>query len=192
MFRVQPPKPAPLASKGPTVLLMVCQRVTYVYQGVYLTPSENPLYTNPNYNQLFGHFSYYGTPATGDWARQTVTLWQTIQDSVGTWDARGTGLGGWTLDIHNFYDPVEQKLFLGDGTQRSAKGMNMGKRSGNPIFSGEQSCGSIAAAMEKPAGRADDGLYGRFAGHETGEYLGSKVPGRQCPVMLLGSCGKDL
>jgi RHS repeat-associated protein len=104
----------------------VTVQIGYVYAGVYLTPSENPLESMSNYDGLFGHFSYYGTPATGDRARQTVTLWQTIQSTVGPWDARGTGLGGWTLNIHHFYDPVRQELYLGDGSQRSSKGMNMG------------------------------------------------------------------
>jgi RHS repeat-associated protein len=105
----------------------VTVQIGYVYAGVYLTPSENPLRgAMSNYDQLFGHFSYYGTPATGDKSRQTVTLWQTINSTVDSWDARGVGLGGWTLSIHHFYDPVLQKIYFGDGTQRSAKGMNMG------------------------------------------------------------------
>ena len=52
--------------------------VGYVYQGVYLTPTENPL--TSAYNATFGHFSYYGTPATGDRTRQTVTLLESGSD----------------------------------------------------------------------------------------------------------------
>ena len=31
------------------------------------------------------------------------------------------GLGGWSLSVHHFYDPVNRALYLGDGRRRSAK-----------------------------------------------------------------------
>jgi YD repeat-containing protein len=34
------------------------------------------------------------------------------------WDARGQGLGGWSLDIQHAYDPVGHAVYLGDGQQR--------------------------------------------------------------------------
>ena len=39
------------------------------------------------------------------------------------WDARGTGLGAWTLDVHHVYDPVSRVLHLGTGEHRSAEGI---------------------------------------------------------------------
>lgn len=98
-------------------------QIGYVYSGVYLTPSEKP---GNGYDQLFGHFSYYGTPATGDLARQEVSLWQNFQSSFGLWDAKAQGLGGWTLNVHHFYDVSDKKLYLGDGSQESAGAMTFG------------------------------------------------------------------
>ena len=35
-------------------------------------------------------------------------------------DARAAGLGGWTLSVHHFYDPVARVLHTGDGRRREA------------------------------------------------------------------------
>jgi hypothetical protein len=51
---------------------------------------------------------------------QEVIFWREFQRVIGTWDARGAGLGGWTLDVHHVYDPVQRLLLRGDGTRRSA------------------------------------------------------------------------
>ena len=62
-----------------------------------------------------------GIPMTGNPARQEVTLWQEWQEhDRGAWDARAQGLGGWDLDVHHAYDPVNQVLYLGNGELRSA------------------------------------------------------------------------
>ncbi len=99
----------------------VSVRIGYVYPGVYVQPSQNPLSTVPGYDAQFGHFTYFGAPASGDRSRQEITLWQTMSSTlnggVGSWDARGEGLGGWTLNLHHTYDPVAQTLYLGDGSQ---------------------------------------------------------------------------
>ena len=36
------------------------------------------------------------------------------------WDARGLGLGGWTLDVHHTLDVEGNQLLHGDGTKRTA------------------------------------------------------------------------
>ena len=97
--------------------------IGYVYDGIYL--DARPL---PGYDQTFGHFSYYGVPATGDMARREVTLWQRTMSSfsyggIGMTDQRPLGLGGWSLDIHHRYDPGNQMLWLGDGSRRSVQAM---------------------------------------------------------------------
>ena len=43
--------------------------------------------------------------------------------TVANWDARGAGLGGWTLDVHHSYDPATRSVQLGDGGRRSAAGV---------------------------------------------------------------------
>lgn len=40
---------------------------------------------------------------------------------IGGWDARGAGLGGWTLSPHHTYDPYSRVLYLGNGRQRRAE-----------------------------------------------------------------------
>ena len=93
-------------------------QIGYVYPGTYLTPSQNP--NGAAYDALFGHFSYYGTPATGDLTRQQVTLWNVSSAPIGrTWNALPAGLGGWTLSAQNTYDLQTSTLALGTGEQRS-------------------------------------------------------------------------
>src|SRR5205814_9133191 len=64
-------------------------------------------------------FANFGGVSTASQARQEYTIWQQYSTSVGTWDARGLGLGGWTLGIQHFYDPGSKVLYNGDGTRRS-------------------------------------------------------------------------
>ncbi len=99
----------------------IAVRIGYVYHGVYLRPSERP---DTQYDALFGHFSYYGTPATGDPARGEVTLWQLWHGSIGAWDALPQGLGGWSLDLQHAYDPIRRVLYYGDGRHRQAENLN--------------------------------------------------------------------
>ena len=45
-----------------------------------------------------------------------IPIGQTITRAIGSWDARPThGLGGWSLNEHHAYDPVEKALHRGDG-----------------------------------------------------------------------------
>lgn len=103
-------------------------RVGYVYDGVYLDSRPGP-----EYERTFGHFSYYGAPVTGDFARREVTLWQEWQDTVsswdgrsalGAWDAAGQRLGGWTLSVHHVYDPAARVLYFGSGGRQSVDGVD--------------------------------------------------------------------
>ncbi len=52
-------------------------------------------------------------------ARAERTLVQEIETSIGTLDATALGLGGFTLDVQQVYDPVGQVLYKGDGTRRA-------------------------------------------------------------------------
>ena len=89
-------------------------RIGYTYGAVYLQPAA--------FSQAFGRFSGSGTAITRNEARSGITLWQQWETSLGlglAWDAGGQGFGAWTLSIHHSYDPENQQLFLGDGSQRS-------------------------------------------------------------------------
>ena len=95
----------------------VTVHIGYVYGGVYLTSRPGT-----GYDVAFGHFSYFGTPVTGNREEREVILWQIEKLSIGgfDFDARSQGLGGWDLNIHNTYDPVGKVILFGDGSWRSA------------------------------------------------------------------------
>lgn len=89
-------------------------RTGYVYDAIYQRPAE--------FQQTFAALS--GVPLIGSVARQEFTLFQQQRLSisgVGTWDARGQGLGGWTLSVHHAYDVTGKVLHQGDGRRRNAK-----------------------------------------------------------------------
>lgn len=56
-------------------------------------------------------------------AREEITLWRTFRSQIGSWDARGNGLDGWSLSAHHTYDPAEQILYRGDGGRQSSRAM---------------------------------------------------------------------
>ena len=67
----------------------VTVRVGYVYNAVYLAPSDEPNFTQ--YDQEFGHYTYFGTPATTD--GRTITLWRQWTGHIGQLDQTLMGLG---------------------------------------------------------------------------------------------------
>lgn len=85
--------------------------VGYVYDAVYMQPA-----------QVGAGFGQFGTAEiTGSQAREEFTIWQRWTRRMGVWDARGQGLGGWTLSMHHAYDPSGRVLYLGDGGKRRAR-----------------------------------------------------------------------
>jgi RHS repeat-associated protein len=122
--------------------------VGYTYPGVYL--SAKP--PSAAYDATFGHYSYYGTPATGNPTRQTVTLWSRAQvpiGPIGHWCAEGLGLGGWTLDAQHVYDPTARTLYLGDGTRQPGNeyGLTISTVVGNGKY-GYSADGTAAANVQ--------------------------------------------
>jgi len=85
-------------------------------------------------DRAFGQFSGYDITAgpTGGSSRRPsatgtvvegrrpVTIWRHWSVPVGTLDSRGTGIGGWDLDIHHVYDPSSRVLYLGSGERVDA------------------------------------------------------------------------
>ena len=88
-------------------------RTGLVYDGVYQSPSDN--------QRAFAELS--GAQIEGSRTRQEITLWNEWDEEVGLWDARGQGLGGWTLELLHAYDPGSRTLFLGDGRRRTVQGL---------------------------------------------------------------------
>ena len=56
--------------------------------------------------------------------RPELTKWQERSKTIGTWDARTLGVGGWSLSVHHAHDGVGQVLYLGDGRRRSKLQLN--------------------------------------------------------------------
>lgn len=92
-------------------------KIGYTYDGVYQEPSAVP--------NSFGQPG--GVPISVEPSREEVTLWQSFNVPVGSWDAQPLGLGGWTLDVHQTYDPVTNTLYLGDGSFRKLPGQVRGQ-----------------------------------------------------------------
>jgi RHS repeat-associated protein len=92
---------------------MATVRVGYIYRAVY--------YYVGYYGRAFGQS---GKNVTPNQARMDITFWQTVyQGPIGALDPRLQGLGGWTLSANHVYNPISQALYMGDGTQRSARAM---------------------------------------------------------------------
>jgi RHS repeat-associated protein len=87
-------------------------RVGYVYRGVYMSPADGA--------QSFGRF---GDAVLAVETREEITIWQTWEKLLGTWEAMTQGLGGFTLNIHHAYNPASRTLSLGEGTSRTAEDM---------------------------------------------------------------------
>ncbi len=93
--------------------------IRYAYPAVYYEPGDFEA-------------SFAGLPTTAivaDRARNLVYLEQRhllgAEGAPRRWDARGTGIGGWTLDVHHVYDPGSATLFRGDGSRRVARNTNV-------------------------------------------------------------------
>jgi YD repeat-containing protein len=140
--------------------------IGYGYQPVYLKPAQ--------FAASFGGFAVnlatIVNGITGFHAKQ-ITLWKYWQGSIGSWDAKAQGLGGWTVNVQNTYDPVSRTLYLGDGTQRSAAALpeiinTVGGTGGNgPIGDGGP---AIAASFLSPlmfAVGPDGSVYIADQGH---------------------------
>lgn len=86
--------------------------IDYVYPAVYKAPGD--------FQSSFAGFG--GTAISAN--RSTSTITSSMPFDVvlreGITDARGLGLGGWTLDVQHFYDPITRTLQLGSGGRRRA------------------------------------------------------------------------
>ena len=83
-------------------------RVGYAYRGVYMRVER------------FG-YNGNGIPISTVPGRQDVILWKDWHGTIGSFDARGPGLGAWTLSAHHVYDPFGRAFYGGDGTHRRAE-----------------------------------------------------------------------
>lgn len=174
-------------------------RVGYVYAGFYLRPRYE-----------MRNFGVPGGLAMPDLvpARQEFTMWQDSQVTLGTWDNRGSGLGGWTLSVQHAYDVDRGIVHLGDGGRirldrqemiTGAVGNGQGGLGGDGGPATEASFGSPDSVAVAPDGSLLVlGAYGRIrqvapngiistvagAGYETAEGIPAAQTGFWTPTDL--------
>ncbi len=85
-------------------------KVNYVYDAVYQNPAPGRGFAVPS-----------GVAITGNRARKDIGFSRDYKTSVrALLDSWQAAIGGWTLDVHHFYDPVGNTLYQGNGARRSA------------------------------------------------------------------------
>lgn len=105
---------------------------------------------------LLGDFGNYASDAiTQDPARSEATLWQVMPLPLGTHNRSADGLGGWGIDVHHYYDPMGQVLYLGNGTRRTGSALS----NATTTIAGTD-CTSNCANRAKPGDRAVDAFMG--------------------------------
>jgi RHS repeat-associated protein len=98
-----------------------CLTVSFVYPAVYLAPATA---------RIFGRLTATGAAIVGDRTRSEISLVRTSKSFIGreayigAVDARIQGMGGWTLDIHHFYDANSKTFIGGDGGRRRLNNLN--------------------------------------------------------------------
>ncbi len=102
--------------------------VGFVYRGVYFDTVG------------FGYTSN-GIPLLSNPTRREVTFLRVATIAIGAFDARGQGLGGWSLDVQHVYDPIGRTLYTGDGERQRVESLNRvivtAGGTGSPGYSGE-------------------------------------------------------
>ena len=94
-------------------------KIGYVYDLFYFPPAD-AAQAFAQISRAAGTGTSSGiTLAVPDVTRNEVTISQEYKTSVGAWDARASGLGGWSLNIHHGYDPAGGVVYLGSGGRRS-------------------------------------------------------------------------
>ena len=91
--------------------------VHYDYEPQYYAVSSD-------FENSFARAEAAGVAVSASRGASTITLTRTWTERLGTWDARGFELGGWSLSIQHAYDTASRTLLLGDGRQRRADGLS--------------------------------------------------------------------
>jgi RHS repeat-associated protein len=98
-------------------------KITYVYPRHYRTPIGGLQLDEFRSWALASGYTFIGDPARFAQEAKLVRTWRAaVTNRVQqpwAWDARGEGLGGWTLDAHHTYDPVKRVVVTGSGEVRT-------------------------------------------------------------------------
>ncbi|MBI4816897.1 MAG: S8 family serine peptidase [Deltaproteobacteria bacterium] len=110
-------------------------RVSYEYPGTAYV--QNPTSFLSTFAQALGRSDFVLQTS----APSKVALVQEWRGTIGGWDARSQGLGGWWLDVHHVYDPGARILYEGNGTTRKASALGLYSETvagtGNPASTGD-------------------------------------------------------
>jgi len=173
----------------------VTVRVGYVYDWFYIYPAR---------------FGEYGDAVSTAFLRGENVYWQSQKLVIGVFDARGLGLGGWSLSEHHAYDPTGQILYMGNGQQRVLNSVDNiintfagggspadGLGDGLPATQAQLSItqGGIIVAPDGTIYFADDqhhrvrkiatnGIISTVAGTGTGGYNGDGIAATQAQLNL--------
>ncbi len=170
----------------------VAMGVGYVYDGEYQNPMDA--------GNAFGASS--GVTITGSLTREEVTLWQRMRGTLGSWDALGLGLGGWSLSLHHAYDPTARTLYLGDGGEVTAAALppliETIAGTGQSGYNGDN-LPAVGAQLSLPAGLAVGPDGSLFVADEINNRVRRIAPdgqittvagnGTMCDAMADPSCG---
>ncbi len=93
-------------------------RVGYIYPTFYTTPSN----TRP---RNFGFFSNQPLPGNVRTGLKFPMYSGWVNVTLGTYDVRSLGLGGFSLDPVHFYSPTQRAVYLGSGGQQGVDGLGL-------------------------------------------------------------------
>lgn len=99
--------------------------IGYVYSGVYYDPQDIE-----GWERAWARLANCGNISCRlgiNRDTREIILWKDFYSylfSLGHWDARASGFGGWTLDIHHAYDTNKHSIIRGDGKKRTAINTN--------------------------------------------------------------------
>lgn len=134
-----------------------------------------PIYANPKPAGSAGSsFGGWGdTPISADRARNELEMWEERDVSLGSLGTSSATIGGWSLDVHHYFDPASRTLYLGNGTKRSGGELAPVATTvagGTCVFDATGNCGPIPV----PGARAVDAYfssYGMVVGGDGSMYL---------------------
>ncbi len=86
--------------------------ILFVYPRAY----DQPVAGDP---RAFGRVSGLAIPGLPIDDRAEIAIGTRFRGVIGGWDSQAIGLGGWSLDVHQSYDPANGMLAGGDSSQRT-------------------------------------------------------------------------
>jgi RHS repeat-associated protein len=89
----------------------VTANIGYTYKLSYYALNRTSSWNLVHFGEMIGEW-------TLDTTREEGTVWTEWDGYVGVYDKQSEGTGGWSLDVHNSYDPIGNKMYYGNGEVR--------------------------------------------------------------------------